>query len=216
MGSHCIAVHTHQNSSIGIPSSQEIRMRLVILFFIFGLCSTAVVKKNLCSDGCCGTGMHTPDENGSYTGSHHLYTIYDPRDDSPEDWDYWHLICRTTPGPSGLPGKLLVLESRTELDCLIEFINDEFDDPAKLSKYAVGLKGKTTQNKGIFKWQNVDTSSNFDAATPSWSNWKGGAIPATANAPCVYMEIGQTAAVNGLWSLANCNVVTMLGICEFE
>ena len=126
---------------------------------------------NLCIDFCAG--------------SHHLYTIYDPRDDSPEDWDYWHLICRvlfshqfvhchhhhrhkwksvffisifletsswpsllfvvqkqnlkpqtwssqTTPGPSGSPGKLLVLESRTELDCLIEFINDEFDDPKTL------------------------------------------------------------------------------------
>ena len=45
---------------------------------------------------------------------------------------------------------------------------------------------------------------------------KGGSIPATASAPCVYMEIGQTSAVNGLWSLANCNVVTMLAICEFE
>ena len=35
-------------------------------------------------------------------------------------------------GPSGGPGKLVVLESRTELDCLIEFINDEFDDPTVL------------------------------------------------------------------------------------
>merc|ERR1712072_360273 len=127
-------------------------------------------------------------------------------------------ICRTTPGPSGSPGKLLVLESRTELDCLIEFINDEFDDPKTLSKYAIGLQGRTTQNKGVFKWQDVDHSSpaNFDAATPSWTNWKGGFIPATASAPCVYMEIGQTTAVNGLWSLANCNTITMLGICEFE
>ena len=69
------------------------------------------------------TGMHTPDaEDGSYTGDQiafcyaridsryllseslnvifctgandHLYTIYDPRDDSEEDWDYWNIICR--------------------------------------------------------------------------------------------------------------------------
>ena len=48
------------------------------------------------------------------------------------------------------------------------------------------------------------------------SSRKGGSIPATANAPCVYMEIGQTTAVNGLWSLADCNTIAMLGICEFE
>ena len=30
---------------------------------------------------------------------------------------------------------MVVLESRTELDCLIEFINDEFDDPTVLRFY---------------------------------------------------------------------------------
>ena len=54
---------------------------------------------------------------------------------------------------------------------MIEFINDEFDDPKALSKYTLGLKGKTNQDKGIFKWQGVDISIDFDAATPSWSNW---------------------------------------------
>ena len=72
----------------------------------------------------------------------------------------------------GKTGKLVVLESRTELDCLIEYMNDQFDDPTVLHKYTLGLKGQTTQNKGIFKWQGVDASlPNFDAATPSWTNW---------------------------------------------
>ena len=72
----------------------------------------------------------------------------------------------------GKTGKLVVLESRTELDCLIKYMNDEFDDPSTLHTYTVGLKGQTTQDVGIFKWQGVDTSPpNFDAATPSWSNW---------------------------------------------
>ena len=71
----------------------------------------------------------------------------------------------------GKTGKLVVLESRTELDCLIEYMNDEFDDPSTLHKYTIGLKGQTTQNVGIFKWQGVDTSTNPDAATPSWTNW---------------------------------------------
>ena len=72
----------------------------------------------------------------------------------------------------GKRGKLVVLESRTELDCLIEYMNDEFDDPPALHKYSIGLKGKTTQNVGIFKWEGVDVSPpNFDAATPSWTNW---------------------------------------------
>ena len=68
-------------------------------------------------------------------------------------------------------GKLVVLESRTELDCLIEYMNDEFDAPTALQKYTLGLKGKGSQDVGIFRWQGVDISSDFDAATPSWSNW---------------------------------------------
>jgi len=116
----------------------------------------------------------------------------------------------------GKTGKLVVLESRTELDCLIEYMNDEFDDPTALQKYTLGLKGQTTQNKGIFKWQGVDASlPNFDAATPSWTNWKTGSPPATGG-PCSFMEIGQTSAVNGLWTLSDCNKALMLGICEFE
>merc|ERR1712130_576180 len=172
---------------------------------------------DMCELGCCGTGMHTPAPDGTYTGSdNHLYTIYDPRGDSEETWDQWNLECKTSV-EGGKRGKLVVLESRTELDCRIEYMNDEFDDPPALHKYSIGLKGKTTQNVGIFKWEGVDVSpQNFDAATPSWTNWKGGSTPATANAPCVYMEIGQTSAVNGLWSLSDCNKVTMLGICEFE
>ena len=45
---------------------------------------------------------------------------------------------QTATGPSGSPGKLVVLDSRTELDCLIEFINDEFDDPKAL-RYLLNL-----------------------------------------------------------------------------
>ena len=45
---------------------------------------------------------------------------------------------QTATGPSGSAGKLVVLESRTELDCLIEFINDEFDDPKTL-RYEMDL-----------------------------------------------------------------------------
>jgi len=32
----------------------------------------------------------------------------------------------------------------------------------------------------------------------------------------ITIRIAKTTAVNGLWSLANCNSVAMLGICEFE
>jgi len=161
--------------------------------------------------------MHTPSPlDGSYTGvGDHLYTIYDPRGDSEETWDQWKQECRTSE-EGGKTGRLVVLESRTELDCLIEYMNEEFDDPIALHKYAVGLKGQTTRNVGVFKWEGVQAdASDWDAETPSWTNWKGGSTPATANAPCVYMEIGQTTAVNGLWSLSDCNKVLMLGICEY-
>ena len=69
-------------------------------------------------------------------------------------------------------GHLVALESRTELDCLITYMNDEFDDPETLSKYTVGLKGQTTQNVGVFKWEGKSASaSDWDAATPLWTNW---------------------------------------------
>ena len=51
-------------------------------------------------------------------------------------------------------------------------MNDEFDDPETLSKYTVGLKGQTTQNVGVFKWEGKSASaSDWDAATPLWTNW---------------------------------------------
>ena len=176
---------------------------------------------------------------------------------------------------------MVVLESRTELDCLIEFINDEFDDPAKLRLiwwnlcWYVGFSLCSLQDSGRFNftdyltlttlhhqqirnwtegadepkqgnlqvakcrhqhrlrrshtfldklvWSTLFCWGHFwscSLAPKSWSNCefsrKGGSIPSTANAPCVYMEVGQTTAVNGLWSLADCNSVAMLGICEFE
>merc|ERR1739842_158929 len=112
------------------------RLTLLLLFCTYAFSSAAVGPIDLCVQaGCCGTGMHTPGPDGTYTGSdNHLYTIYDPRGDGEETWDNWNLICRTSV-EGGKTGKLVVLESRTELDCLIEYMNDEFDDPSTLHKY---------------------------------------------------------------------------------
>merc|ERR1719216_139354 len=59
---------------------------------------------NLCTDArCCGTGMHTPATDGTYTGANdHLYTIFDPRADSEETWDNWNLRCLTSGQRSSL------------------------------------------------------------------------------------------------------------------
>ena len=51
---------------------------------------------------------------------HNNSNIFDHNSDLPQ----------TSLGPSGLPGHLVVLDSRMELDCLVDFINDEFDHPA--------------------------------------------------------------------------------------
>ena len=40
------------------------------------------------------------------------------------------IICPQTTAPSGKKGKLVTLGSRKELDCLVQFINDQFDEPA--------------------------------------------------------------------------------------
>ena len=126
----------------------------------------------------------------------HLYTIYDPRDDSEEDWDYWNIICRvlfclrnyltphtwlhqTATGPSGTAGKVVVLESRTELDCLIEFINDEFDDPAKLRLiwwnlcWYVGFSLCSLQDSGRFNFTDYLTLTTLHHQ--QIRNWTEGA-----------------------------------------
>ena len=48
--------------------------------------------------------------------------------------------CPQTTAPAGKRGKLVTLGSRKELDCLVQFINDEFKEPAfevktNMSKY---------------------------------------------------------------------------------
>jgi len=157
---------------------------------------------------CCGTGMHTPDVNGSYDGTTHKYEVYDPRDNTLLSWQQWSLICM------GTGGYLVRLGSRREMDCLIQYINDEIDS-TRMDKYAIGLHGKA--DKGVFEWYYVyQTPEDFDAPTPSFSNWKTGVVPSTANAPCVYMEVGQTTVASGLWSVSACNTNTMLGICEYD
>ena len=83
-----------------------------------------------------------------YLGDHE-YTIFDPKSDTAESWQYWDLICKVlflakfllkkgkwlsfppqTSAPAGKRGKLVTLGSRKELDCLLQFINDQFDEPA--------------------------------------------------------------------------------------
>merc|ERR1712080_817506 len=67
-------------------------------------------------------------------------------------------------------GKLLILESRRENDCIVKYILDEYKgEPVK--SFAIGLK--TPQNyKGVYEWRHVDnTGADPDAATPGFSNW---------------------------------------------
>jgi len=152
--------------------------------------------------------MHTPDKDGAYTGAHHKYEVYDPRDTSPSNWQQWSLICL------GTGGKLVTMQSRRELDCLIKYINDEIDD-TKMNKYTIGLHGRS--DKGVFEWEYIDsTIADWDAPTPSFMNWKTGVPPSTANAPCVFMEVGKSTAASGLWSVSSCSTNTMLGICEYD
>ena len=40
------------------------------------------------------------------------------------------VISPQTSAPAGKKGKLVTLGSRKELDCLLQFINDQFDEPA--------------------------------------------------------------------------------------
>merc|ERR1712126_288485 len=56
-------------------------------------------------------------------------------------------------------GKLLVLESRREKDCIVKYILDEYKgDPVK--SFAIGLK--TPENyKGVYEWKHVDNGQKL-------------------------------------------------------
>jgi len=152
--------------------------------------------------------MHTPDDKGAYVGKHHTYQVYEARDTSLANWNQWNLICL------GTGGKLVSFQSRREMDCLIKYINDEVESTT-LQKYAIGLHSKTYN--GIFEWQYLESNADdWDAPTPSFSNWKTGVEPSTANAPCVYMEVGKTTVASGLWSVIACSTNSLLAICEYE
>merc|ERR1712045_203625 len=120
-------------SQLSKIKDQEVKMGnsgVILLLCTLAFSSATVGPIDLCGRfGCCGTGMHTPAADGSYTGvdnrvDNHLYTIYDPRVDGEETWDYWDLNCRVTSVEGGKTGKVVVLESMAELDCLIEYMND--------------------------------------------------------------------------------------------
>ena len=89
--------------------------------------------------------------------------MYDARDTSLSSWNQWNVICL------GTGGKLVTLQSRREMDCLVKYINDEIDSTA-LNKYAIGLHAKSYN--GIFEWSNIDSlAADWDAPTPSFTNW---------------------------------------------
>jgi len=105
-------------------------------------------------------------------------------------------------------GKLLVLESRRENDCIVKYILDEYKgDPVK--SFAIGLK--TPENyKGVYEWKHVDNAQKADAATPTFENW---APTAPTGKYCVVMDIGTAAPINGLWKDVDCGSA-VYGICE--
>jgi len=99
------------------------------------------------------------------------------------------------------------------LDCLLQFINDQFDEPA-FEKFSLGLKASKSRNRGVYSW--VDTTSDvqdFDADTPKFTNWFSG-VPASGQ-QCTFFAVG-TSIVNGLWYGADCDETPMFGICEIE
>merc|ERR1712059_8984 len=107
-------------------------------------------------------------------------------------------------------GRLVVLESRREQDCMVKYIIDEYKgDPAR--SYAIGLKTPDGY-KGVYEWSHVDnTDPNFDAATPAFENWAPGYPKGN---PCVVMSIGSEATISGLWNDGNCESTNLYGICE--
>merc|ERR1712179_541802 len=119
-------------------------------------------------------------------------------------WDDLDIICGVE------KGRLVVIESRRENDCIVKYIMDEYKgDPVK--SFAIGLK--TPQNyKGVYEWKHVDNSDpNFDAATPTIENW---APTSPTGAYCTVMDIGSAAPISGLWKDVDCITTKFYGICE--
>merc|ERR1712243_51223 len=175
-----------------VQSTISYRMLLLMLSAVLIQCE-AQYFVNICEESsghkCCAeTGMKD-----------HTYWIMG---DLPSTWERLDMQCNIE------GGKLLVLESRRENDCIVKYILDEYKgEPVK--SFAIGLK--TPQNyKGVYEWRRVDNGKNPDAATPTFENW---APAAPTGKYCVVMNIGTAAPISGLWKDVDCGSA-VYGICE--
>jgi len=176
----------------------------LLLLFLYTLVSQSHTQyfADICNDSsghqCCAqTGMNNgdPDKPNKYWFM----------ENTGGTWEDMDLLCNME------KGRLVVIESRRENDCLVKYAMDEYKgDPVKY--YAIGLRTPENYN-GVYEWKHVDNQPpNDDAATPSFTNWKPNYFPTGKH--CVTLSIGSTAPINGLWTDVDCTNTQVHGICE--
>jgi len=187
-----------------------------LLFLTIFCCSSeaqSAIGVNLCDPiryGCCGTGMYNSTGGQVYpAGAGHTYLVFDIYDSGLQSWVDWSNYCKFD------GGRLVSFQSRREMDCVIKFINDVVDSTT-MYKFAIDLHAAGNE-RGIFEWKDIrSTDADYDAPSPSFTNWKTGVQPSGYSTPCVYMEVGTSTYANGLWSASSCTTSTMLAVCEYE
>merc|ERR1719220_105671 len=168
-------------------------------------------------EACCATGMFSIDGTGAV--AYHKYVIYDYFSEGPtgtDSWNRWKDSCKSD------GGKLLVLENRAEMNCIIKYMVDQYSygSTARTDLFAIGLHAQS-RFPGVYEWDGLETAYDSaahtglaDDATPSFTNWKDGSTPSGDNA-CVVMSLGNTGVVGG-WETVACNADTYYAICEME
>merc|ERR1711933_7802 len=120
----------------------------------------------------------------------------------------WHDLdqdCRSEEPASN--SRMVVFESKRELDCVTKYIIDKYDDATAAEEFAIGLH-TDSEYDGIYEWNRVDTSTDVEAATLKFSNWKPN-MPTGLG--CVSMTVGPPGTDNGRWSDVDCLSGTMYG-----
>ena len=99
----------------------------------------------------------------------------------------------------------MIFETVDEWACIQHWIRDSYQ-PASPQKYAISLRADFTE-AGIYKWLYPDGTTTF----PDFEVW---ADNHPMDEPCVYMELGVGAELQGAWIDGDCHSELIYAVCE--
>merc|ERR1712032_405155 len=133
---------------------------------------------------CCAPGM----ENSRYFMAEY-----------PASWMQHEGDCKD------LGGQLVAFETRAEMDCVIQYMEDKFPVSTYPFSWAIGL-ASSYRYKGVYHWHPNDTTMSFD-------NW---AVGSPSGAECVSLSLASPHF--GMWVDVGCRAEDeaslLMAVCE--